>query len=166
MTAPRETIWDGSSPFPDSHAPSAPQPAPSARRSTSQERGAARDSRPATPATPADWPLGAGPPVQQPRADNEVPGRTGTAFSEANTLVRSSSGRSRSSDSVAKHGPSGETGGAAPPSLFPTYDPAVPLAEQHYAPRRRSPTRLPRAVISRRSVCEGPASPSPGGQDT
>ncbi|KAG6019779.1 hypothetical protein E4U41_003105, partial [Claviceps citrina] len=38
-------------------------------------------------------------------------------------------------------------------SIFPTYDPAVPLERQEYAPAvPLGPTLLPRAVISRQSV--------------
>ncbi|KAG5985889.1 hypothetical protein E4U43_005815 [Claviceps pusilla] len=141
------------------------------RRSESQDRSTARRIR---PVTPANWPLGNHIPVSPPQPTdaqdapaqhahtaNELPGRTGTAFSEANTLVRSHSGRSRSS--IAKYGLHEETGGSgatALRSIFPTYDHSVPLAEQHYAPVHLGPTQLPRAVISRQSVYEEPEVPS------
>ncbi|KAG6014775.1 hypothetical protein E4U54_004846 [Claviceps lovelessii] len=141
------------------------------RRSQSQDRSTAQRNR---PVTPANWPLGnhipVSPPqqtdaqdvpVQHPSTANELPDRTGTAFSEANTLVRSRSGRSRSS--IAKYGLHEQTGGSgatALRSIFPTYDHSVPLAEQHYAPVHMGPTRLPRAVISRQSVYEEPEVPS------
>lgn len=132
--------------------------------------------------TPSNWPLSndipqassdatrqdveptAGPaPVQQPRHINEVPGRTETAFSDANTLVRSNSGRSRSS--IAKHplnddpSTSAASGSQALRSIFPTYNPSVSLNQQEYAPTQMSPTHIPRAVISRQSFYEEPESP-------
>ncbi|KAK2595644.1 hypothetical protein QQS21_006615 [Conoideocrella luteorostrata] len=96
-------------------------------------------------------------PVQQSRQSNEVPGRTGTAFSDDHTLVRSNSGRSRAS--IAKQplsdGPSASgSGSGALRSIFPTYNPQVPLGQQEYAPTQLSPTHIPRAVISRQSVYE------------
>ncbi|KAG6002450.1 hypothetical protein E4U21_003093 [Claviceps maximensis] len=138
------------------------------RRWQSHNHTAAQNIR---PMTPANWPLRSplpspqpqqtyvsDAPVQQPRTTaNEVPGRTGTAFSEANTLVRGDSVRSRSS--IAKgYALHDEAGGGGGPlrSIFPTYDHSVPLAEQHYAPAQLGPTRLPRAVISRQSVYEEP----------
>ena len=36
-------------------------------------------------------------------------------------------------------------------SIFPTYNPELPLDQQDYAPTQKSPTRIPRAVISRQS---------------
>ncbi|OAA40583.1 hypothetical protein NOR_05671 [Metarhizium rileyi] len=123
--------------------------------------------------TPSHWPLVtessqrddravAGPAaVQQPRDINDVPVRTETAFSEANTLVRSNSGRSRSS--MAKHPPgdSPSSSGRQPlRSMFPTYNPNVPLSRQEYGPTQMSPTHIPRAAISRQSVYEEPESPA------
>ncbi|KAG5983802.1 hypothetical protein E4U55_007118 [Claviceps digitariae] len=150
------------------------QQKPHLAQSPSQDHSPAQNIR---PITPANWPLGR-PLLTNPRqtdtdADdalvhhpptaNEAPGRTGTAFSEAVTLVRSNSARSRSS--IAKHAPHDETRGSgdgtALRSIFPRYDPSVPLAEQHYAPVQIGPTQLPRAVISRQSVYEEPESAAP-----
>ncbi|KAF4124874.1 conserved proline-rich protein [Geosmithia morbida] len=36
-------------------------------------------------------------------------------------------------------------------SIFPTYNPGLPLDQQDYAPTQKSPTRVPRAIISRQS---------------
>ncbi|POR37846.1 Uncharacterized protein TPAR_01955, partial [Tolypocladium paradoxum] len=108
----------------------------------------------------------AGPvPVQQPRQAADVPGRTDTGFSQANTLVRSSSARSRSS--IAKLPLRDDAPLAAEPqaqaqplrSIFPTYNPALPLDRQSYAPTQMSPSRIPRAVISRQSYYEEPPAP-------
>jgi hypothetical protein len=40
-------------------------------------------------------------------------------------------------------------------SIFPTYNPDVPLNQQEYLPTQLSPTRIPRAVISRQQVFHG-----------
>lgn len=94
-----------------------------------------------------------------PVAVSEMPPRCDTAFSEAQTLVRSSSNRSRSSiakppilyepplhpDAVASS--SQETGALR--SMFPTYNPTVPLDRQEYYPTQASPEHIPRAAISR-----------------
>lgn len=94
--------------------------------------------------------------VQQPRQTGEVPGRTDTAFSQANTLVRSSSARSRSSIAklpLADDQPSSSGRPHPQPlrSIFPTYNPDVPLEQQDYLPTQMSPRRIPRAVISRQN---------------
>ncbi|KAK3996913.1 hypothetical protein QBC44DRAFT_355212 [Cladorrhinum sp. PSN332] len=93
----------------------------------------------------------------------DVPQRCETAFSEAQTLVRSSSQRSRSSIAkppVAYH-PSSSNGGegsssysseqrhAPLRSIFPTYNPEIPLDRQEYYPTQASPTHIPHAAISR-----------------
>jgi len=85
----------------------------------------------------------------------EMP-RSHTSFSEAPTLVRSNSNTSHSS--IAKR-PFNES----PPrgeepvirSIFPRYNPELPLEYQNYFPTQASPTHIPREVINRR-----PYSPS------
>ncbi|KAK4141846.1 uncharacterized protein C8A04DRAFT_13750 [Dichotomopilus funicola] len=101
----------------------------------------------------------------------DAPQRCETAFSEAQTLVRSSSQRSRSS--IAKPpiayttmGPSSTSASASASasasqsrqpageqtairSIFPQYNPEVPLAQQDYYPTQASPTHIPQSVISR-----------------
>ncbi|KAK4239897.1 hypothetical protein C8A03DRAFT_32003 [Achaetomium macrosporum] len=90
----------------------------------------------------------------------ETPQRCETAFSEAQTLVRSSSQRSRSSIAKppiahATAGPSsssqpGESEEPAPiRSIFPRYNPDVPLDQQEYYPTQASPTHIPQSAISR-----------------
>ncbi|CAM1504585.1 Fc.00g021760.m01.CDS01 [Cosmosporella sp. VM-42] len=102
--------------------------------------------------------------VQQPRPTADVPGRseTGTAFSQANTLVRAPSHRSRSS--IAKLPFPDETSPSPEQplrSIFPTYNPEVSLGQQNYIPTQLSPTRIPRAVISRQTYHEGQSVKSP-----
>src|SRR3569833_3993251 len=103
-------------------------------------------------------------------AVTDVPLRCDTAFSEAQTLVRSSSPRSRSS--IAKRpfptsadssrdeneGVSGDQPhqqqqqpqpAPALRSIFPQYNPTLPADRQEYYPTQTSPTHIPRAVISR-----------------
>ncbi|KAI0023753.1 hypothetical protein F4780DRAFT_20983 [Xylariomycetidae sp. FL0641] len=96
----------------------------------------------------------AGPSVSRPVPASEVPPRTDTAFSGASTLVRSSSGRSRSS--IAKR-PLDETS-ASPPqagpairSIFPQYDHTLPFDRQDYFPTQTSPRHIPKENISRQS---------------
>ncbi|KAF7537369.1 hypothetical protein G7Z17_g12861 [Cylindrodendrum hubeiense] len=101
-------------------------------------------------------------PVQQPRPTADVPIRAETAFSQANTLVRSSSARSRSS--IAKLPLFDEdTPSSQQPlrSIFPTYNPEVPLGQQNYVPTQLSPTHIPRAVISRQTYHENQQPQSP-----
>lgn len=123
-----------------------PESAPNANTSPSSD-----DHRPAEPIV-----------IQRPApvATIDPPPRCGTAFSEAQTLVRENSARSRSSiaklplagDGGDQHN-SGEGGSAAAPpvrSIFPEYNPALPLAQQNYYPTQTSPTRIPPEAISRR----------------
>ncbi|KAH8899393.1 hypothetical protein GQ53DRAFT_308939 [Thozetella sp. PMI_491] len=91
--------------------------------------------------------------VAVPLAVADVPPRCETAFSEARTLVRSSSNRSRSS--IAKPpiqynepGPStSEEPGLR--SIFPLYNHQLTLDRQDYYPTQASPTHIPRGAISR-----------------
>lgn len=140
----------------------ATQSPPPQRRPTPQ----ARVASPAQQPEPRQWgpsrAESSTPGVQQPRQAADVPGRSETAFSQAQTLVlRSASTRSRSS--IAKkplddeHAPGDE-----PPvrSMFPRYNPEVPLNQQSYYPTARSPTHIPRAVISRPLYSPEPVTPS------
>lgn len=56
-----------------------------------------------------------------------------------------------------------DVGRAPPPdsqaplrSMFPLYDPSLPLDQQQYAPTQASPSQIPRAVISRQSYYREP----------
>lgn len=110
-----------------------------------------------------DWPLTGGPattttperrqdvPVQVPRQVADVPGRAETAFSDANTLVRGNSVRSRSSIAKLPLPDDPSTSGQPLRSIFPTYNPDLPLNQQNYVPTQLSPTHIPRAVISRQT---------------
>ncbi|OTA98007.1 hypothetical protein M426DRAFT_326319 [Hypoxylon sp. CI-4A] len=95
----------------------------------------------------------AGPSVSRPVPASEVPPRTDTAFSGTSTLVRSESGRSRSS--IAKRPIEEPTPypPAEPPirSIFPQYNHTLPFDRQEYYPTQTSPTHIPRTVISRQS---------------
>ncbi|KAH6845304.1 hypothetical protein B0I37DRAFT_181594 [Chaetomium sp. MPI-CAGE-AT-0009] len=90
----------------------------------------------------------------------DAPQRCETAFSEAQTLVRSSSQRSRSSiakppishttagpSSSSQLGQSGEPGAIR--SMFPRYNPEISLDQQNYYPTQASPTHIPQSAISR-----------------
>ncbi|KAI1074293.1 hypothetical protein F5B20DRAFT_463381 [Whalleya microplaca] len=97
----------------------------------------------------------AGPSVPRTLPMADMPPRTGTAFSGASTLVRSNSGRSRSS--IAKR-PLEEPSSSSPPapeagirSIFPQYDHSLPFDRQEYFPTQTSPRHIPRTVISRQS---------------
>jgi len=97
--------------------------------------------------------------VQRPRPTVQIPGRSDTGFAQGNTLVRSSSDRSRSS--IAKP-PLGSDATAQPlRSIFPAYNPEVPLGQQNYVPTEIQPTQMPRAVISRQTYHETPAGSAP-----
>ncbi|KAL2756751.1 hypothetical protein ACRALDRAFT_2102829 [Sodiomyces alcalophilus JCM 7366] len=104
--------------------------------------------------------------VQKPPPAADIPPRsdTTTAFSEAQTLVRSSSNRSRSS--IAKLPLYEEPSSPASPqeedddepvlrSIFPQYNHNLPLDRQEYYPTQTSPTHIPRAVINRISLHPG-----------
>lgn len=84
----------------------------------------------------------------------EIP-RSHTSFSEAPTLVRSNSNSSH--NSIAKNGLNGSPPRGEPVmrSIFPKYNPDLPLEHQPYFPTQTSPTHIPKTVINRR-----PYSPS------
>ncbi|KKY30263.1 putative acetylserotonin methytransferase-like protein [Diaporthe ampelina] len=102
----------------------------------------------------------ADPIIQRPAAavTADPPARCGTAFSEAETLVRANSDRVR--NSIAKPPLDnratqyGEGSSEAPlRSIFPEYNPNLPLSQQNYYPPQSSPTHpagIPAGAISRR----------------
>ncbi|KAM3069294.1 hypothetical protein ACMFMG_010801 [Clarireedia jacksonii] len=85
---------------------------------------------------------------------SEIP-RSHTSFSEAPTLVRSHSNSSRHSQ---------HQRGEAPVirSIFPRYNPDLPLEHQQYFPTQQSPRHIPQTVISRRPYSPGVNEVSPG----
>ncbi|KAK3301048.1 uncharacterized protein B0H64DRAFT_29654 [Chaetomium fimeti] len=102
----------------------------------------------------------------------DAPQRCETAFSEAQTLVRSSSQRSRSSiakppiayttagpSSSSQPGQSGEP--AAIRSMFPRYNPELTLDQQNYYPTQASPTHIPQSAISRPLYSPPSIAPAP-----
>ncbi|KAL6706596.1 hypothetical protein ACN47E_005352 [Coniothyrium glycines] len=64
------------------------------------------------------------------------------AFSTAATLVRANSSATRAPDMSPQED-------IPMRSMFPIYDPAIPLGRQAYKPTQASPTQIPRAQISR-----------------
>ena len=87
-------------------------------------------------------------------AVGDLPPRSHTSFSEAPTLVRSNSNSSHHS---ARYTPttSPQRGEPVMRSIFPRYNPTVPLEHQPYFPTQTSPKHIPKTVINRR-----PYSPS------
>src|SRR6478752_326786 len=122
-------------------------PTPSDRRAATPQ-AMSPEPRPASPRngrqtpqnrahTPIEFePVQSEPPkpvkVQRPRPTVQIPGRSDTGFAQGNTLVRSSSDRSRSS--IAKPPLGGETTAQPLRSIFPAYNPEVPLGQQNYVP--------------------------------
>lgn len=77
--------------------------------------------------------------------------RAPTSFSEAPTLVRSNSNASQQSytrTGLDSSPPRGEE--SVMHSIFPRYNPEIPLEHQQYYPTQASPTHIPREAISRR----------------
>jgi hypothetical protein len=97
--------------------------------------------------------------VQRPRPTVQIPGRADTGNIQGPTLVRSSSDRSRSS--IAKPPLGGETTAQPLRSIFPAYNPDLPLNQQNYVPTETRPAEIPRAVISRQTYHETPAGAAP-----
>ncbi|KAG0651314.1 hypothetical protein D0Z07_2136 [Hyphodiscus hymeniophilus] len=102
-----------------------------------------------TRATPS--PITVPPPVH---STADLPPRSHTSFSEAPTLVRNNSNSSHSSTRNTPNS-SPQRGEPVMRSIFPRYNPEVPLEHQPYFPTQTSPTHIPRTVINRR-----PYSPS------
>lgn len=90
-------------------------------------------------------------PIAVPPPAHYATDRAPTSFSEAPTLVRSNSNASQ--QSAARTGfETSPLRGEEPVmhSIFPRYNPDVPLEYQQYYPTQASPTHIPREVISRR----------------
>ncbi|KXH48321.1 hypothetical protein CSIM01_10268 [Colletotrichum simmondsii] len=91
-------------------------------------------------------------PVQRPPPVADIPPRSDTAFSQAHTLVRNNSTRSRSSIAKLPFPEESSSSSQEQPalrSIFPQYNPERPLNQQDYFPTQTSPTHIPRAVINR-----------------
>ena len=108
------------------------------------------------------------PPVQQVHALEQVPVGTKTASSQAATSGMSQSSHARSS--IAKpplpvHDEAEGIPQTALRSIFPQYNPALPLDRQEYYPMQQSPTHIPHEIISRQpyspSGVDGGKSPPP-----
>lgn len=94
----------------------------------------------------------------------EMP-RSYTSFSDAPTLVRSYSSAShrsiakpRFANSSSKGGPSNGGPSSQQPairSIFPAYNPELPLERQPYFPTQASPTHIPRTLISKAPYSPG-----------
>ncbi|KAK2014899.1 hypothetical protein LZ32DRAFT_527644 [Colletotrichum eremochloae] len=90
--------------------------------------------------------------LQRPPPIADIPPRSDTAFSQTQTLVRSDSTRSRSSIAKLPLPEEPSSSSQEQPtlrSIFPRYNPDVPLNQQDYFPTQTSPTHIPRAVINR-----------------
>ncbi|APA09853.1 hypothetical protein SS1G_05918 [Sclerotinia sclerotiorum 1980 UF-70] len=81
--------------------------------------------------------------------------RSHTSFSEAPTLVRSNSNSSRYSQHHHREEP-------VMRSIFPRYNPELPLEYQQYYPTQQSPRHIPQNAISRQSYSPGINEVSPG----
>ncbi|KAM0264502.1 hypothetical protein ACHAQJ_000693 [Trichoderma viride] len=97
--------------------------------------------------------------VQQPRLTIEVPGRTDAPTLPPQILVGSNSHQPKNSISkplLLFDGPPSLEQPPALRSMFPTYNPDLPLDQQNYGPTQMNPSRMPRAVVSRQSYFEDP----------
>lgn len=100
--------------------------------------------------SPSDHSTGGPSIIQRPALVAEPPQRCDTAFSETPTLVRTNSNRSRSSIAKAPLPEEGSSATAPVRSIFPEYNPEIPLSHQNYYPTQTSPTHIPASAISRR----------------
>ncbi|KAF5001953.1 hypothetical protein FGRMN_694 [Fusarium graminum] len=92
--------------------------------------------------------------IQRPRPTVQIPGRSNTDFSQPlPPLIRTSTDLPR--NSIAKPPLGGET---VQPlrSIFPAYNPDVPLGQQNYVPTETRPAQVPRALMSRQTYYETP----------
>ncbi|KAH8813279.1 hypothetical protein F5884DRAFT_332140 [Xylogone sp. PMI_703] len=89
---------------------------------------------------------------------SEIP-RSQTSLSDAPTLVRSNSNSSDIRDARKQIQGSPQREEPIMRSIFPRYNPDLPLEHQKYYPTQASPTHMPKTVISR-----SPYSPSLGGR--
>ncbi|KAK2003903.1 hypothetical protein LX36DRAFT_40792 [Colletotrichum falcatum] len=106
-------------------------------------------------------------PIQLPPPVADIPPRSDTAFSQAQTLARSNSTRSRSSIAKLPLPEESSSSSQEQPilrSIFPRYNPDVPLNQQDYFPTQTSPTHIPRAVINRTTWYPDPEGDGQGNQ--
>ncbi|KUI60486.1 hypothetical protein VP1G_07706 [Cytospora mali] len=141
------------------------KPAPAAVGPAGSSSMAVPESTDADERRVTAWPSDRGHPdnpiIQRPApvATTDPAHRSWTAFSEAQTLARTNSNRSRSSiakpplENQAPPERSGEASTGGPlRSIFPEYDPNLPLSQQNYYPPQSSPTHpagIPAGAISR-----------------
>lgn len=99
--------------------------------------------------------------IQQPRLTIEVPRQTEAAIPPAQILAGSSH---QPRNSIAKPPLLFDAPPTEPPpplrSMFPMYNPDLPLDQQNYGPIQMNPSGVPRAVVSRQSYYE-PSEPVP-----
>ncbi|KJZ73704.1 hypothetical protein HIM_06822 [Hirsutella minnesotensis 3608] len=98
-------------------------------------------------------------PLTQPKRPARIPLRIDTGSSQTRAPVRETEPQQWPLAEEIRLPP------LAPPlrSIFPTYNPHLPLEQQEYAPTHTSPSSIPRAVISRQSYFQGPPSPEATG---
>lgn len=97
------------------------------------------------------------PPRNQTRSPEQQRAHTPLVFDPVTSSPPHRSESTRSRSSIAKlplpNDPSSPPGRRPAPlrSIFPTYDPELPLEQQPYGPTQLSPSHVPRAAISRQS---------------
>ena len=127
-----------------------PETANNGRQSALDGRMSSQDTRPDTPPNGRTSPLT----VPEPAALASEQPRSHTSFSQAPTLVRGNSTASRTTPPQREE--------PVMRSIFPRYNPEVPLEYQDYFPTQSSPRNIPQAVISRRPYSPGINNMSPG----
>ncbi|TAQ90737.1 hypothetical protein B7494_g901 [Chlorociboria aeruginascens] len=123
-----------------------PQLLPDGRQSALDGRQSALDGR----QTPEQGRYTPTPHITPPRAvlGGETP-RSHTSLSEAPTLIRSNSNSSHTSLVGRLNQSTAPREEPIMRSIFPRYNPELPLEYQQYYPTQASPTHIPRAVINR-----------------
>ncbi|KAM5355107.1 hypothetical protein ACJ41O_001753 [Fusarium nematophilum] len=108
----------------------------------------AMSQRQQQPPPSEDWP------IQRPRPTVEIPGHAEASVSQQQQRPQPPAG---ARSSIAKPPLGGETSDQPQlRSIFPTYNPEVPLGQQNYVPNETNATQFPRAVVSRQTYYEPP----------
>ncbi|KAH6609471.1 hypothetical protein Trco_002817 [Trichoderma cornu-damae] len=100
--------------------------------------------------------------TQQPRLTIEVPRQTNPLIPPVQVMAgNSSGGQQQPRNPIAKplllfDAPPSTEPPPALRSMFPTYNPDLPLDQQNYGPIQMNPPRMPRAVVSRQSYHQNP----------
>lgn len=130
-------------------------PNPQPRRSRSREQNTLPSQSQSQTSTPSPPPQ----PQPQPQPSESSSSPPSVPFQFDFIQPESSSAQNQPSNprsSIAKM-PLPDESPAPIRSIFPTYDPQVPLDRQQYGPTQLSPTHIPRAIVSRQSYYEASA---------